>query len=69
MSTLIKKENRDEWLSNKSAAYINGWSCCEAGNKHLEFDRDINNLSKSDLSDYTRGYSQCFSNQACIDNK
>lgn len=68
MSDLITKENRDKWLSNKSVAYVNGWTSCENGEAHSGVDDDVNNFSESEYSEYTEGYSQCFSNQACVDN-
>jgi hypothetical protein len=68
MSNLITKENRGEWLSNKSVAYVDGWTSCENGDAHSEFDNDMNNFSEAEYGEYTEGYSQCFSNQACVDN-
>mgnify|MGYP007034446607 CR=1 FL=1 len=66
MSTLITKENRSEWLSNKSEVYIDGWTSCERGGTHM--DLDGSNYSEAEYNEYTEGYSQCFDNQACIDN-
>ena len=45
MSNLIIKENKSEWLSNKSVAYVDGWTSCENGDAHSEFDSDMNNFS------------------------
>jgi hypothetical protein len=69
MPTLITKENKKLWLSDKSEAYVDGWTCCEDGNEHLDFDGSMNNFSEAEYSEYTEGYSQCFSNQACIDSR
>ncbi len=66
MSTLITKENRSAWLSNKSEVYIDGWTSCERGEVHIIL--DASNHSEAEYNEYTEGYSQCFNNQACIDN-
>jgi len=66
MSTLITKENRSAWLSNKSEVYIDGWTSCERGDVHISL--DASNYSEAECNEYTEGYSQCFNNQACIDN-
>ena len=66
MSTLITKENRSTWLSNKSEVYIDGWTSCERGDVHISL--DASNYSEAECNEYTEGYSQCFNNQACIDN-
>ena len=66
MSILIKKEKIHAWLSSKSIAYINGWTSFEKGESHLGlYD---SNYSETEHIEYTKGYSQCFDNQACIDN-
>ena len=66
MSTLITKKNRSAWLSNKSEVYIDGWTSCERGEVHISL--DASNHSEAEYNEYTKGYSQCFNNQACIDN-
>ncbi len=68
MSDLITKENRSKWLSNKSEAYVNGWISCENGDAHSEFNNNVSNFSETEYGEYIEGYSQCFSNQACVDN-
>jgi len=66
MPILIKKEKIHDWLSNKSIAYVNGWTSFEKGELHIGL--DDSNYSETEYAKYTEGYSQCFNNQACIDN-
>ena len=67
MPELITKESRNEWLSDKSEAYINGWTQCETGSVHVEL--GSSDYSEEEYTEYTEGYSQCFSNQACVDSR
>jgi hypothetical protein len=65
MAELITKESVNEWLSDKSESYVDGWIRCEKGDAHVEL--SSSDYSKEEYAGYTEGYSQCFSNQACID--
>ena len=67
MPELITKESRNKWLSDKSEAYIDGWTLCEKGGMHVQL--SSSNYSEEHYAEYTEGYSQCFSNQACMDSR
>jgi len=61
---LITKPKVKAWLSKKPSAYQSGWYACQSGISHRSIEGP-----KEICEQYDQGYSECFANQAMIDNE